>query len=75
MYQLIGGPQHTYSRGLAGLCSFRDDVPNPQETGGARVFRVQMGWRVEASMWKLGVVGRKYGMWNSWRVGGEGWEM
>jgi hypothetical protein len=36
-------PQHTYSRGLPGLCSFRDDAPNPQETGGPREFRGQMG--------------------------------
>jgi hypothetical protein len=36
-------PQHTYSRVLPGLCSFRDDVPNPQETGGPREFRGQMG--------------------------------
>jgi hypothetical protein len=25
-------------------------------------------------MWKQGVVGMKYGMWSSWRVGGEGGE-
>jgi hypothetical protein len=37
-------PQHTYSRGLLGLCSFRDDIPNPQETaGGPREFRGQVG--------------------------------
>ena len=29
IHQLIWGPQHTYSRGLPGLCSFRDDAPNP----------------------------------------------
>jgi hypothetical protein len=32
-----------YSRGLPGLCSFRDDAPNPQETGGPREFRGQVG--------------------------------
>jgi hypothetical protein len=25
-----------HSRGLPGLCSFKDDAPNPQETGGPR---------------------------------------
>jgi hypothetical protein len=34
---------HTYSRGLPGLCSFRDDVPNPQEVAGPREFRGQAG--------------------------------
>jgi hypothetical protein len=24
---------------------------------------------------ETGVVGRRYGMWTSWRVGGEGWGM
>ena len=36
-------PQHTYSRGLPGLCSFREYAPNPQETGGLREFRSQVG--------------------------------
>ena len=27
------------------MCSFRDDAPNPQETGGPRQFRGQVGWR------------------------------
>jgi hypothetical protein len=40
-------PQHTYSRGLPGLCSIRDDAPNPQETGGHREFRGQVGLGVE----------------------------
>jgi hypothetical protein len=44
IHQLIWGPQHTYSRGLLGLCSFRDDAPNPQETGGPRESRGQVGW-------------------------------
>jgi hypothetical protein len=36
--------QHTYSRGLLDLCSFRDDAPNSQETGGPREFRGQVRW-------------------------------
>ena len=30
-------------RGLPGLCSFRDDASNPQETKGPREFRGQVG--------------------------------
>jgi hypothetical protein len=48
------------------------NVPNPQETGGPREFRGQMGWRVGASMWIWGIMGRRYGMWNSWRGEGRG---
>jgi hypothetical protein len=48
-----------YSRGLPGLCSFRDDAPNPQENGGPREFRGQVGWgggtHVEAGGWGGGV--------------------
>jgi hypothetical protein len=40
-----------------------DDAPNPQETGGLTEFRGQVG----ASSWRQGA-GRRYGMWNSWRV-------
>ena len=29
------------------MCSFRDDAPNPQETGGHREFRGQVGWGIE----------------------------
>jgi hypothetical protein len=36
-------PQHTYSRGHQSLCSFKDDAPNPQETGGPRMFKGQVG--------------------------------
>jgi hypothetical protein len=43
IHQLIWDPQHTHNRGLLGLCSFRDNVPNPQETGGPREFRGQVG--------------------------------
>jgi hypothetical protein len=35
--------KHSLSRGLPGLCSFRDDAPNSQETGGPREFRGQVG--------------------------------
>ena len=59
-------PQHTYSRGLPGLCSFIDDAPNPQETGGPRKFRGQVGWGDGASTWRR--VGRRCGMWSSHRV-------
>ena len=50
--------EHTYSRGLQGLCSFRDDAPNPQETGGPREFRGQVGWghpRGDGVRWGRGV--------------------
>jgi hypothetical protein len=36
--------QHTNSRGFLGLCSFRDDAPNPQETGGPGSLEVRWGW-------------------------------
>jgi hypothetical protein len=49
-------PQHTYSRGLPGLGSVREDAPNPQETGGPKEFRglMQWGWGVETSSWRQG---------------------
>jgi hypothetical protein len=53
-------PQHTHSRGLPGLCSFRDDAPNPQETGGPREFKGQVGWG--ESTWRWGGVVKRYGM-------------
>jgi hypothetical protein len=37
-------PQYTYSRGLLGYCSFRDDAPNPQETGGPRELEAWLSW-------------------------------
>ena len=46
-HKLRRGPQHTYSRELLGLCSIRDDVSKPQETGGPREFRGQVRWRWE----------------------------
>jgi hypothetical protein len=69
IHQLIWGPQHTYSRGLPGLCSYRDDVPNPQETGGPREFRGQVGGGIHIEM---GGVGRRCGMWSRQRVDGGG---
>jgi hypothetical protein len=59
---------HIYSSGLLGLCSFRNDAPNPQETGGPREFRGQVGWQVGASTWRWGEVGRKCAKWSSWRL-------
>jgi hypothetical protein len=60
------GPQHTYSRVLLGLCSFREDAPNSQETGGPREFRGHVGWvlGVEASTWRGWIEGRgmEYGV-------------
>jgi hypothetical protein len=53
IYQLICALQHTYCRGLPCLFSFRDDVPNPQETGGPREFKGRVGWGwVGTSTWK-----------------------
>jgi hypothetical protein len=55
IHQMIWGPQHTHRRGLPVLCSFRDDEPNPQKTGGPREFR-GWGWGggVGTSMWGQG---------------------
>jgi len=44
IHQLIWGPQHLCSRGLPGLGSVRENVPNPQDTGGPREFRGLVGW-------------------------------
>jgi hypothetical protein len=71
IHQLIWGPQHIYSRELPGLGSVRDDAPNPQETGGPRKFRDQVGWGWGHSCGVRGV-GRRCGMWNSRRVDGGG---
>jgi hypothetical protein len=49
------------------MCSFRDDAPNPQETGSPRELRGKVGWEAEHPCGDKGV-GRKYGMWNSQRV-------
>jgi hypothetical protein len=62
-------PQHTYSRGLLGLCSFRYDAPNPQETRCPREFIGQVWWEMGTSTWRQGV-GRRYVMWNNQRVDG-----
>ena len=40
-----------YNRRLPGLCSFRDDSPNPQEIEDPREFSGQVGWRMRTSMW------------------------
>jgi hypothetical protein len=53
-HQMIWGPQHTYSRGLLGLGSVREDSPNPQETGGPREFRGLVGSVVGTSSWRRG---------------------
>ena len=42
IHQRRGGPKHTYSRGFPGGCSFRDDAPKPQKTGGPKEFRGQV---------------------------------
>jgi hypothetical protein len=44
IHRLISDPQHTNSIGIPGLCSFKYDAPHPQETGGPREFRGQVGW-------------------------------
>ena len=37
-------PTHIqYRTRLLGLCSFRDDAPNPQETGGPRELEIRWG--------------------------------
>jgi hypothetical protein len=71
IYQGIMRPQTQYSSGLPGLCSFRDDAPNPQETGGLREFRDQVGCELGTSIWRQGGAGRRCGMWSSGRVDGE----
>jgi hypothetical protein len=48
--------------------SFRDDAPNPQETGGPREFRGQVEWEQPRGeeVWEV----------SRWRVGGgTGWGM
>jgi hypothetical protein len=54
------------------MCSFRDDALNPQEAGGPREFRGQVGWGW-GHPYGDRRVGRKYGMWNSPSVDGVGW--
>jgi hypothetical protein len=68
--------QHTSvdMRPSSGLGSVRDDAPNPQGTGGSRKFRGLVGWSGVGG-WGHPTgdtgVGRRYGMWNSQRVGQE----
>ena len=54
------------------MCSFRDEASNPQETGGFREFKGQVGQGVRASMWRWGGLGRRCEMWSSQRVDLEG---
>jgi hypothetical protein len=72
-YQL---DQHHLLKMLPGLCSFRDDVPNPQETGGPREFRDQVGVGGGSKHVETEGLVRRCEMWSSWRVdGGVEWEM
>jgi hypothetical protein len=48
IHQMIWGPQHIYSRGLPGLASVREDVPNPGETWDPREWE---------GLWSRGVGG------------------
>jgi hypothetical protein len=57
--------QNTSSRGLSGLCSFKGDAPNSQETGDPRALRSQVGCVVGPTMWRQGGVGRRCEMWSS----------
>lgn len=34
------------------MCSFRDDAPNPRETGGPREFIGQVGCGLKTSRWR-----------------------
>jgi hypothetical protein len=43
------------------VCSFRNDVPNPQETEGLRVFRIQVRCGLGASTWRWGGVVKTVG--------------
>jgi hypothetical protein len=55
---------------LPDLGSVREDIPNPQETGGAREFGGLLEYVMDDGdiLMYWGWVGMKYGMWNSWRV-------
>jgi hypothetical protein len=60
-------PRHIQYR-TSGVCSFRDDALNPQETGGPREFRDQVGWGVDIHVkigeWGGGMgCGRVEGRW------------
>jgi hypothetical protein len=75
IHQMIWSPQHTYSRGLLGLCSFRHDAPNPKETGRPASGSLESGGVVAgASTWRPGGVRSRNGIWSSQRVnvGGNG---
>jgi hypothetical protein len=53
-----------------GLGLVREDAPNHQETGGPRDLRGLVGWGMREWGHPYGDrgVGRRYVMWNSWRV-------
>jgi hypothetical protein len=56
-------PQNTYSRGLAGLDSVRENAPYPKESWGSK----EVGWgHLFGDGW------RRYGMWNTGKVDQEG---
>jgi len=60
---VIRGTLLIYIRALSGLSPVREDVPNPQETGGPREFRGLVRWE-----WRWGNphgdsgLGRRYGI-------------
>jgi hypothetical protein len=76
-HQLIWGPQHTYIRGLLGLCSFRDEAPNHQETGAPGSLEVRwsggVGHPHEDGVGWGGGVG--YGAVRGWMGRGREWNM
>ena len=41
-----------YSRGLPGLCSFRDEAPNSQETRGPKSLEIRWGVAGGQSSWR-----------------------
>jgi hypothetical protein len=51
-----------------GLCSFRDDAPNPQEGGGPTELEVRWGWGHPNRDRLVGKM--RYRMLNSWWVDG-----
>jgi hypothetical protein len=69
-------PTHIEQR-TAGSGSVRDDVPNPEETGGPREFRDQVGWEVgvgdillETEGWERGMGCGTVGGWSEEGHGG-----
>jgi hypothetical protein len=77
IYWLVWFPQHTYSGGLPGLASVREEEPSPWETWGPREWGDLVGCGVVGSQ----RVGRPSGVWGrgsvgdwggEWGVGGRG---